>query len=73
MFMKNESTQIKISKRLKALRLERHMLQVDLAVAANINPNHYSKIESGKVNLHFKTLVNLAKALKLHTHDLLPY
>ncbi len=63
----------RLGRKLKLLRLAHNMLQVDLAVAADINSNHYGKIERGKVNIHLNTLRKLAKALNIHGHELLSY
>lgn len=61
----------KMGRTLKRLRVAQNMLQVDFAVAADLNPNHYSKIERGKVNIRFNTLEKLAKALNISVRELL--
>lgn len=59
--MRNPEGAARFGKRLKQIRVERKILQVDVAVAAGINPNHYSKIERGKVGIRMSTFEKLAK------------
>lgn len=59
--MRNPERAARFGKRLKQIRVGRKMLQVDIAVAAGINPNHYNKIENGKVGIRMGTFKKLAK------------
>lgn len=69
-FVKNRETAENLGKKLKSMRLERKMYQVDFAVAADINPNHYSKIERGKVGIRLSTFKKLATGLNMSPTEL---
>lgn len=47
------------------------MTQEQLADAVNISPSHMSHIETGITKLGLSVLVGIAKALNVHTDDLL--
>ena len=49
--------------KLKSLRKKNQMSQLDLEVATGINHSHISRIENGKLNIEFFTMVKLAAAL----------
>lgn len=57
--------------RIRALRAERGLTQVRLAVAADMNPATLNRIEQGKANPNLKTLERLAEALGVGLVDLL--
>lgn len=55
-----------IGKRIRLLRLERGLSQVDIEKAAGISRSHLSNIESGKIeNPGLHTLERIASALKI--------
>jgi transcriptional regulator with XRE-family HTH domain len=55
-----------IGKRIRLLRLERGLSQVDIEKAAGISRSHLSNIESGKIeNPGLHTLERIAAALKI--------
>lgn len=55
-----------IGKRIRLLRLERGLSQVDIEKAASISRSHLSNIESGKIeNPGLHTLERIAAALKI--------
>lgn len=60
-----------IGQRLKQLRLERGMTQVELAQEAGLHQSVLSECERGDVRLHGALVVRLAKALQVSTDALL--
>jgi transcriptional regulator with XRE-family HTH domain len=56
-------------KKVKEARLRCSMTQLDLSVAIGKDRSEISKIENGKINIEFNTLVRLADALKLEIYD----
>ena len=51
--------------KLKQLREERGLIQLDLEIKSDINRTEISKIENGKKNIEFYTIVKLAEALNV--------
>lgn len=47
-------------KRMKELRLKRHLSQIGLAMALNMNQNSISRYETGEREADYKTLIALA-------------
>lgn len=56
--------------KIKKLREERKLSQVELAVIANISPVYVGFIENGRRRPSLKTLERLARALKVTVRDL---
>jgi HTH-type transcriptional regulator, competence development regulator len=56
---------------LKQLRIEKGLTLLDLEVRTGINEGTLSKIENGKKNFNFTTLVKLAKGLEIPVSKLL--
>ena len=56
---------------LKQLRIEKGLTLLDLEVRTGINEGTLSKIENGKKNFNFTTLVKLAKGLEVPVSKLL--
>lgn len=56
-------------KRLRGLREQRKMSQLDLEVRSGINRTEISRIENGLKNIEFLTLVKLAFALEIELVD----
>lgn len=54
-----------LGKRIRELRLQRHMSQEELAFAAGLNPTHLSEIERGIQNPTVDTISGLASALNI--------
>jgi len=52
-------------RRLKALRAEAGLTQLDLELQSGISRTEISKIENGQINISFMTIVKLADALDL--------
>ena len=57
--------------RLKALRKERNMRQVDMAALLECTDRHYQRIEYGDINIPALTLVKLADYFNVTTDYLL--
>lgn len=52
-------------------RLLRDMSQVDLAVRSGLHPSVVFRVEAGRTNPRFATMVSLANGLRAHLSDLL--
>ena len=59
-----------IGKRLRQLREEKGLSQLDLEIESDINRTEISRIENGLKNIEFATIVKLAIALKVELLDL---
>ncbi len=57
--------------RLKALRKERNMRQVDMAALLECTDRHYQRIEYGDINIPALTLIKLADYFNVTTDYLL--
>jgi len=55
--------------RLKEIRLYRDMIQLDLSEAIGMERSEISKMEHGKKNVEFNTIVRLAEALDVEILD----
>lgn len=64
------ANQKKLGKRVKQLRLERDMSQMDLSVHCDLEKSNLSKIENGRANLTLRTMSMLAKALEVELEEL---
>ena len=60
-----------LSVRLKALRQEKGLKQVEMAALLECTEGHYQKIEYGKINLPTLTLIKLADFFDVTTDYLL--
>lgn len=60
-----------LSVRLKALRQEKRLKQVEMAAFLECTEGHYQKIEYGKINLPTLTLIKLADFFDVTTDYLL--
>jgi HTH-type transcriptional regulator, competence development regulator len=56
---------------LKQLRLEKKLTLLDLEVRSGVTEGDISRIENGKKNFNFTTLVKLAKGLEIPVSKLL--
>ncbi|MGB3945988.1 MAG: helix-turn-helix transcriptional regulator [Candidatus Saccharimonadales bacterium] len=68
-----DSTTQRVAKRLRALRRERDMTQVDVAEKAKMSSMYYSKIERGIVKPSVEMYERIAKALKVTSSDIFPF
>lgn len=62
-----------LGQKIKKLREERGLTQVELAVIINISSVYVGFIENGRRRPSLKTLERLARALKISVKDLIPY
>lgn len=69
----SDSTTKKVAKKLKALRLERSLTQVELAEKADISSNYYAKIERGEIRPSVDMYERIAKVLKVTASDIFPF
>jgi transcriptional regulator with XRE-family HTH domain len=56
-------------KKLKGLREGRNLSQLDLELVSGMNRTEISRIENGKKNIEFFTIVKLAEALEIELSD----
>lgn len=61
-----------LAKRIKQLRVEKGMTQLDVASKMGIDDSSYRKIESGRTNPTSRTLYKLAEALDVSVSELFP-
>lgn len=66
-------TTLKVAKRIKAIRLEKGLTQADVATKADLNTNHYAKVERGEIRPTVETYERIAKALKSKSSDIFPF
>lgn len=60
---------LKLGYKIKYERLKRKLSQEDLAELVGLSPQSISTLESGRSNLKFTNLYNIAKALDLNLGD----
>ena len=60
----------KFGKRLKALRIERNLTQLELAEILDMSPNFIGMIERGKRNTTVENIFKIARALNTKPHTL---
>lgn len=68
--MRDELLLKKIGKRIKCLRLERGMSQLELAVSLDFEKSNMSRLEAGKVNTGIVTYYKVAQALGITLSEL---
>ena len=61
----------KLGERLRSIREAAHLTQKDVADAAGMHVNYYARIERGEENPTYDKLLDLKKALKLDSLDIL--
>lgn len=69
--MNTEKKELRISARLKKLRLERELSQDALAQKAGIERKTINRIENGHFSPNLSTLLSVCKALKVKPSDVL--
>ncbi|WP_378980615.1 helix-turn-helix domain-containing protein [Pedobacter lithocola] len=69
--MTEEELLKKIGQRIKELRREKGMPQIELAVELNYEKSNMSRLESGRVNPRITTLFKVAKALDVDLQELI--
>lgn len=60
-----QKVQNELGKRLKGLRLEKHLTQEEVASEVSMSRDHLSNIENGKYPINIKTLYKLAEFYKV--------
>ena len=61
---------IKFGQQVRRLRKLKDMTQIDLELKCGISNGDISRIENGKKNLEFYTIIKLADALKVQLYEL---
>lgn len=59
-----------VGKRIKSLRKERDMSQLDLASLCDLEKTSISRIENGRANITLKTAILLSKSLEIELKEL---
>ncbi len=60
----------KFGKRLKALRMERELTQLELAEILDMSPNFVGMVERGERNTTVENVFNIARALQVKPNEL---
>lgn len=68
--MEDQHTLIKLGARVKQLRQQQSLTQLELAVKSNLEKSRISRIETGQMNSTVLTLYKLSTALNLNIADL---
>ena len=68
----DDNTPRKVAKKLKEVRLERRLRQVDVAENVNIHPQYYAKIERAEVRPSIDLYERIAIALKVKASGYFP-
>lgn len=63
----------KVAKKLKEVRLESGLRQIDVAERVKIHPQYYAKIERAEVRPSIDLYERIAKALKVKASDIFPF
>ena len=58
-----------LGRRIKTIRTQKKLIQLDLEVRCGVSRTEISKIENGLKNLEFITIVKLAEALEVEVYD----
>ncbi len=61
----------KIGQNLRKLRLQKGLMQIDVAVATDLDRTYISKIETGKARVTLALLFQLVKGLEISSGELL--
>jgi transcriptional regulator with XRE-family HTH domain len=59
-----------LGKRIKKIRKEKGLIQLDIEVKSGISRTDISKIENGLKNIEFITIIKIAEALDIELADL---
>lgn len=62
---KHANCYVQIGQNLRTYRKSIGYLQIDVAVAANLNPTYVSRIETGKARITYDLLVKLVRSLHI--------
>ena len=72
-YSEHESYIKKLGLRIKYLRNERNMTQVDLSITSDMEENAVQRIETGRTNPTTITLLKIAKGLGVDVKDLFEF
>ncbi len=61
----------KVGRNLRKVRKQKGLMQIDVAVATNLNRTYISRIENGKTRVTLGLLLRLVKGLDIKSGDLL--
>ena len=61
---------VEIGQRLMAARVQRGLAQMDVARSAGLAPSYLSRIENGRIQPTFRTVMQIATALRVGLHEL---
>lgn len=62
---------LSIGQNLRRIRQQKGLMQIDVAVATNLNRTYISRIETGKARITLKLLCNLVRGLEISSDDLI--
>jgi transcriptional regulator with XRE-family HTH domain len=62
-----------VATKLKEIRLERQLRQIDVAEKVKIHPQYYAKVERAEVRPSIDLYERIAKALKAKASDIFPF
>ena len=68
-----DKTSKQIAEKLKQVRLQKGLTQVELANKAGINDNYYAKVERGELKPSVETLEKIIKALGVRSSAIFPF
>jgi len=69
--LKRKTTYEQIGHNLRTIRQQMGFMQVDVAVAADLNRTYVSRIETGKARITFDLIVKLVRGLEISSNELL--
>ena len=69
-YIRDDKSVKKLGKRIKKLRMEQKVSQLQLAFEAGISREQLGRIESGKINTSVSNIFAIAKALNLPAQEL---
>jgi len=69
--LKRKTTYEQIGHNLRTIRQQMGFMQVDVAVAADLNRTYVSRIERGKARITFDLIVKLVRGLEISSNELL--
>ena len=68
-----DKTSKQIAEKLKQVRLQKGLTQVELANKAGINDNYYAKVDRGELKPSVETLEKIIKALGVRSSAIFPF
>jgi transcriptional regulator with XRE-family HTH domain len=63
----------KVAKKLRTIRQDRRLTQLEVAEKAGISTNYYARIERGNTAISLEVFEKIVKALNVHSSDILPF